>query len=39
MLGQIMPGDQVRFLAVNLREARQALWRLEEQISRLRDRY
>ena len=37
MLGQIMPGDQVRFSAVNLREARQALWRLEETIGRLRD--
>ena len=39
MLGQIMPGDKVRFLAVNLREARQALWRMEEQIGRLRDKY
>ena len=39
LLGQIMSGDQVLFLAVNLREACQALCRLEEQITRLRGRY
>lgn len=37
LLGQIMPGDRVQFLAVNLREARQALWRLEEKIGLFRD--
>lgn len=37
LLGQILPGDQVRFQAVGLREARQALWRMEEMLGRFRD--
>ena len=37
LLGQFLPGDQVRFQAVNQCEARQALWRLEETIGRFRD--
>ncbi len=37
LLGQVLPGDHIRFQAVTLREARQALWRLEEMIGRFRD--
>jgi biotin-dependent carboxylase-like uncharacterized protein len=37
LLGQVLPGDRVRFQAVTIREARQALWRLEEIIGRFRD--
>ncbi|MGW8187984.1 MAG: 5-oxoprolinase subunit C family protein [Desulfobacterales bacterium] len=37
LLGQVLPGDRVRFHAVTLPEARQALWRLEEMIGRFRD--
>lgn len=37
LLGQVLPGDRVRFQAVTIREARQALWRLEEMIGRFRD--
>jgi allophanate hydrolase subunit 2 len=37
LLGQLLPEDQLRFRAVSIREARQALWRLEERIARLRD--
>ena len=37
LLGQVLPGDRVQFQAVNPREARQALWRLEEGIGRFRD--
>lgn len=38
LLGQILPGDRLRFQAVDSREARQALWRQEETIGRFRDR-
>ena len=38
-LGQLVPGDRVRFQAVTLPEARQALWREEEKIARLRDSF
>lgn len=38
LLGQVLPGDRVRFQAVTVREARHALWRLEEMIGRFRDR-
>jgi antagonist of KipI len=38
LLAQILPGDRVRFQAVDSREARQALWRQEETIGRFRDR-
>ena len=37
LLGQVLPGDHIRFQAVTMREARQALWRLEEMIGRFRD--
>jgi biotin-dependent carboxylase-like uncharacterized protein len=37
ILGQIISGDRIRFQAVSLRAARQALWRLEETIGRFRD--
>ena len=37
LLGQVMPDDHIRFQAVTMREARQALWRLEEMIGRFRD--
>ena len=37
LLGQVLPGDRIRFQAVTMREARQALWRLEEMIGRFRD--
>jgi antagonist of KipI len=37
LLGQLLPGDVLRFQAVDLREAREALWRLEEKIARLRN--
>ena len=37
LLGQLLPGDRVRFQAVTPREARQALWRIEETIGRFRD--
>jgi biotin-dependent carboxylase-like uncharacterized protein len=37
LLGQVLPGDRMRFHAVTLREARQALWRREEIIGRFRD--
>ncbi len=37
LLGQVLPGDRMQFQAVNPREARQALWRLEEGIGRFRD--
>ncbi|MFZ0614171.1 MAG: biotin-dependent carboxyltransferase family protein [Desulfobacterales bacterium] len=36
-LGQVLPGDRLCFQAVTLREARGALWRLEEMIGRFRD--
>jgi antagonist of KipI len=37
LLGQVLPGDRVRFQAVTPREARQALWRQEGMIGRFRD--
>jgi antagonist of KipI len=37
LLGQLLPGDRVGFEAVDLREAREALWRVEEKIARLRN--
>ena len=37
LLGQVLPDDCIRFKAVSIREARQALWRLEEIIGRFRD--
>ena len=37
VLGQVLPDDHIRFQAVTLREARQALWRLEDMIGRFRD--
>ena len=37
LLGQILPDDHIRFQAVTMREARQALWRLEDMIGRFRD--
>lgn len=37
LLGQILPGDGVRFQAVSIRRARQALWRREQVIARFRD--
>jgi biotin-dependent carboxylase-like uncharacterized protein len=37
LLGQVLPDDHIRFQAVALREARLALWRLEEMIGRFRD--
>jgi antagonist of KipI len=37
LLGQVLPDDRIRFQAVTIREARQALWRLEEMIGRFRD--
>ena len=37
LLGQVLPDDHIRFQAVTMREARQALWRLEEMIGRFRD--
>ncbi|MFZ0241115.1 MAG: biotin-dependent carboxyltransferase family protein [Desulfobacterales bacterium] len=37
LIGQVLPGDRLRFNAVTMREARQALWRLEETIGRFRD--
>ncbi|MFY9707682.1 MAG: biotin-dependent carboxyltransferase family protein [Desulfobacterales bacterium] len=37
LLGQVLPDDHIRFQAVTVREARQALWRLEEMIGRFRD--
>ena len=37
LLGQVLPGDHIRFQAVTMCEARQALWRLEEMIGRFRD--
>jgi biotin-dependent carboxylase-like uncharacterized protein len=37
LLGQVLPGDRIRFQAVTIREARQALRQLEEMIGRFRD--
>ena len=37
LLGQVLPDDHIRFQAVTMREARQALRRLEEMIGRFRD--
>ena len=37
LVGQVLPDDHIRFQAVTMREARQALWRLEEMIGRFRD--
>ena len=36
--GQMVPGDRVQFQAVSLWEARNALWRLEEKITRFRNK-
>ena len=38
LVGQMMPGDSVRFQAVSIREARRALWRQQNRIARFRDR-
>ena len=38
LLAQMVPGDRVVFQAVTLWEAREALWRVEENIARLRNR-
>ena len=38
LTAQMVPGDRVVFQAVSLREAREALWRVEERIARLRNR-
>ena len=37
LVGQMMPGDRVRFQAVSIREARRALWRQKNRIARFRD--
>jgi biotin-dependent carboxylase-like uncharacterized protein len=37
LLGQLLPGDRIRFQAVSIREARRALWRREQVIARFRD--
>lgn len=37
LLGQILPGDRIRFRAVSIREARRVLWLREQAIARLRD--
>lgn len=37
-VGQILPGDHIRFQSVSIRAARQALRRQEQVIARLRDR-
>lgn len=37
LLGQVLPDEHIRFQAVTMRAARQALWRLEEMIGRFRD--
>ena len=38
LTAQMVPGDRVAFQVVSLRESREALWRLEERITRLRNR-
>ena len=38
LTAQMVPGDRVSFTPVSLWEARQALWRVEESIARLRNR-
>ena len=38
LTAQMVPGDRVCFQAVSQWEAREALWRMEEQIARLRNR-
>ncbi len=38
LTAQMVPGDRVVFKAVSFREAREALWRMEERIARLRNR-
>jgi biotin-dependent carboxylase-like uncharacterized protein len=38
LTAQMVPGDRVAFQAVSLREAWEALWRVEESIARLRNR-
>jgi biotin-dependent carboxylase-like uncharacterized protein len=38
LTAQMVPGDRVVFQAVTLREAREAFWRMEENIARLRNR-
>jgi biotin-dependent carboxylase-like uncharacterized protein len=37
LLGQLLPGDRIRFQSVSIREARRALWRREQAIARFRD--
>jgi biotin-dependent carboxylase-like uncharacterized protein len=37
LLGQVLPDEHILFQAVTMREARQALWLLEETIGRFRD--
>ena len=38
LTGQMVPGDRVTFQAVTRRESLQALWRVEQRITRLRNR-
>ena len=38
LTAQMVPGDRVVFQGVSLQEAREALWRVEESIARLRNR-